>query len=70
MDGNEPELVFFDANDEQRASLRLYPDGPCLRLWDGNDKCRVMLQMDEEAGPSVVVYNENEEPVEQLGLPQ
>ena len=70
MEGNEPELVFFDANGEPRASLRLYSNGPCLRLWDNRDKCRVMLQMDEADGPSVVVYDENEEPVQQLRVPK
>jgi hypothetical protein len=66
MDGDEPELVFFDARDEPRASLRLYRNGPCLRLWDSKGKCRVMLQMDDKDGPSVVVYDENETPVQQL----
>jgi hypothetical protein len=66
---NEPELVFFDANDEPRASLQLCPDGPYLQLWDSNGKCRVMVRMDDEDGPSVALYDENEEPVRRLGLP-
>jgi hypothetical protein len=66
IEGNEPELVFFDRNDEPRASLRLYASGPCLRLWDSNGKCRVLLETNVEAGPSVIVYDENEEPVQQL----
>ena len=66
LEGNEPELVFFDANNEPRASLRLYPNGPCFRLWDGKDKCRVMMQVDAEDGPSVAVFDEHEEPVQQL----
>jgi hypothetical protein len=70
IEGNEPEFVFFDRNDEPRGSLRLYPSGPCFRLWDGNGKCRLMIQTDTEDGPSVVVYDENEEPAQQLQCPE
>ena len=49
---------------------RLYRNGPCFRLWDSNNKCRLMFQMDAADGPSVVVYDENEEPVQQLRLPK
>jgi hypothetical protein len=66
MEGDDPELVFFDANDMARASLRLYPTGPSLYLWDDQERCRVQVQMHAEAGPSVVRFDENEEPIQEL----
>jgi hypothetical protein len=67
MEGNEPDLVFFDANNAPRAALTLFGSGPNLRLWDAAGRCRVEMEMDAEGGPSLTLYDENEQ--EQARLP-
>jgi hypothetical protein len=66
MEGDEPELVFFDDEGRARASLRLFATGPCLRLFDANSKCRAMMELNPEDQPSVVVFDENEQPMQEM----
>lgn len=60
MEDDEADVSFYDDGQVQRATLGLDSRGPTLQMRDAEGHCRVQLDVDEN-GPSLVVYDEQQQ---------
>lgn len=70
LDGASADLSFYDRAHVQRATLVLDEDGPGVQLRDSRGKCRVQVVTDENDGPSITLYDEQERPLTGLTCPE
>jgi hypothetical protein len=66
IERNQPELTFYDDGGRYWAALELTPSGPRLRLFDANNKCRAAVDLDDQGGSGIMVYDENGEEIQRL----
>jgi hypothetical protein len=69
VQGDVPELAFYDAQGTASAALRLLPDGPRLELWDRQGKRRADIAVDER-GPALTLFDANEVPQAEVRCPE
>lgn len=70
LENDSADLSFYDENHEQRVSMQLDPDGPSILLRDADGKCRIQAAVDDEGSPSVTLYDQNEQQVAEIPIPE